>query len=146
MDQTVSTWILGIVLILIQCALTTAVGLIIKKKWDSREKESKELEDLREEKRRIEEIKRFKDMQESIHKEFEPVVSDIDLMKKAMQKDIRRSLRQDASHYLRRGWASHQEKTEYDELYWCYHYLGKNGVIDNDHKKVMALPELQQGE
>lgn len=146
MDQTVGTWILGIVLVLIQCALTTGLGLIIKKAWDKKEAEKKELEDLREEKYQAEEKKRCDDMKESIHKEFEPVLSDIDLMKKSMQKDIRRSLRQDASHYIRRGWASHQEKTEYDELYWCYHHLGKNGVVDNDHKKVMALPESPKGE
>ena len=146
MDQTVGTWILGIVLVLVQCALTTIVGLIIKKKWEARDKERKELEDLREQKHQFEEKKRCEDMKDSIHKEFEPVISDIELMKKAMQKDIRRSLRQDASHYIRRGWASHQEKTEYDELYWCYHGLGKNGVVDNDHKLVMELPEAPKGE
>ena len=67
-------------------------------------------------------------------------------MKKTMQKDTRRSLRQDAAKYIQRGWASGQEKTEYDELYWCYHNLGRNGVVDSDHEKVMALPEAPEGD
>lgn len=53
----------------------------------------------------------------AIHEEFKPVLIDMDLMKRGMQKDIRRSLRQDASFYISRGWATAQEKTEYDELY-----------------------------
>lgn len=103
---------------------------------------------MREQKRQAAEQKRCDDMKTSIHEEFKPVIADMDLMKKAMQKDIRRSLRQDAVYYIKRGWASHQEKTEYDELYWCYHNLGKNGVVDHDHDKVMNLPEEQpqQGE
>ena len=103
---------------------------------------------MRERNRQAAEDKRCNDMKTSIHEEFKPVIADMDLMKKAMQKDIRRSLRQDAALYIRRGWASHQEKTEYDELYWCYHNLGKNGVVDHDHEKVMNLPEEQpqQGE
>ena len=65
-------------------------------------------------------------------------------MKKTMQKDVRRSLRQDGDMYVRRGWASHQEKTEYDELYWAYHNLGRNGVMDSLHDKVMDLPTEPQ--
>ena len=58
-----------------------------------------------------------------------------------MQKDIRRSIRQDGKLLSDRGWASQQEKTEFDELYWAYHNLGRNGVVDALHDQVMHLPE-----
>ena len=143
MNQEVGLWILGIVVVVAQTALTTCVGLWIKKRWDKKEEERKELDNLREKQRDDAERKRCEDMKVSIHEEFRPVLADMDLMKKGMQKDIRRSLRQDAAHYLSRGYASFQEKTEYDELYWCYHNLGKNGVVDNDHKRVMSLPDTK---
>lgn len=148
MDSSIAMWIIGVVLTLVEGGLATILGLWIKKKWDANTKEREELEELREQKRAAAENKRCEDMKASIHKEFEPVIADMDLMKKTMQKDTRRSLRQDATHYIKRGWASHQEKTEYDELYWCYHNLGKNGVVDHDHDRVMHLPEEQpqQGE
>ena len=146
MDSTVAIWIIGLVSTLVEGAVATIIGLWIRKKWDANIKERKELEDLREQNRIAADNKRCEDMKASIHEEFKPVIADMDLMKKSMQKDIRRSLRQDAALYIKRGWATHQEKTEYDELYWCYHNLGKNGVVDNDHKRVMELSEESKGE
>ena len=168
MDQTVGAWIVGIILIVVQLVITTVVGLIIKTKWDKRQKEKEELEELREKQRtlaennRCEIVKRtiademsdmkkeFKEDLKNVQTEFkadiQPLCDDIDKMKKTMQKDTRRSLRQDARTYIKRGWVTGQEKTEYDELYWCYHNLGKNGVVDSDHEKVMNLPEDAEGE
>ena len=83
-------------------------------------------------------------MEGRLSKKIEHIDEDLDLMKKTMQKDVRRSLRQDGDMYVRRGWASHQEKTEYDELYWAYHNLGRNGVMDSLHDKVMDLPTEPQ--
>jgi len=157
MDQTVATWIVGIVMIVVEVTITTVAGLIIKHRWDKRQAEKEELRRLREEHRQQEDDARCKKMQDTVHSEMldmkqelkddiKPLQEDLDLMKKTMQKDTRRSLRQDAHNFVVRGWASGQEKTEYDELYWCYHNLGKNGVVDSDHEKVMALPEEPKGE
>lgn len=139
MDQSVGTWILGIVLVAFEVIITTVLALVIKKMWNKKEKERQELEALREQ-------QRSEELKNTIKEEFKPLNADVELIKKAMQKDMRRSLRQDGSFYIKRGYASMQEKTEYDELYRAYHPLGKNGVVDKMYSDVMQLPEEPKGE
>ena len=166
MDQSVGTWILGIVVVLIQCALTTILGLIIKTKWDKKNKEREELEKLREEKRSAEQAKTCNSMKDTIHTEIvdlektlseksdhrynellsgqKSLQQDIGLLKDGLQKDLYVDLCNIYDQYKERvklyGHISRGEKTEYDKLYWSYHNLGKNGVVDNLHEQVMKLP------
>lgn len=155
--MSVETWIVGILLTAVEIVITTVLGLIIKKAWDKKEKERQELETLREEKRQAAENARCDSMKSAIHEEvksvkgdfkteLEPIKDDLDNMKKGMQKDIRRSLRQDGEMLLNRGYATQSEKTEFDELYWAYHNLGKNGVMDTLHDQIMNLPNKPKGE
>lgn len=140
-----------IISIVIETTIGTIVGVLIKRQFDKRQEEKKQLEELKENQRVQENNKRCEVVKTTIHNEMEgmkaefkadikPLQDDLVLMKKTMQKDTRRSLRQDADIYIKRGWVSAQEKTEYDELYWCYHNLGRNGVVDADHDAVMHLP------
>ena len=118
-------WIVGIIIAAVETALTTIVGLIIKAKRDKAKKEKEELETLKEEKRTTEEARRCNLVKQTVHEEIErldekvtkeflksredfnaelqPICNDMDLMKKAMQKDIRRSLRQDGKDLIERG-------------------------------------------
>lgn len=145
-------WVIGIIVAVIQTIVTTIAGLLIKAKWDKEKKEKEELETLREQQRVAAENTRCQAVKTAVHEEIMAlskdvhsdmveIRDDIDLMKKAMQKDIRRSLRQDGTAMIKRGYASQLEKTEFDELYWSYHNLGKNGVVDALHQQVMNLPE-----
>ena len=147
--------VIGIIVAAVEVAVTTTVGLIINSVWSKKQKDREELERLREVERqqkadardaKLE--KNFNDKIDRLEKKIDDDTTEIDnnieLMKKTMQKDVRRSLRQDGDMYVRRGWASHQEKTEYDELYWAYHNLGRNGVMDSLHDKVMDLPTEPQ--
>ncbi len=169
------SWIIGIILAVVEVIITTAAGFIITSILKKKAAEREELEKLREEKRAAGEQQRCELVKSAIHEEvvqleqdltkksverhaelkdeikgvkneIDTINNDLTSMKRTMQKDTRRSLRQDAAFYIKRGWATGQEKTEYDELYWCYHNLGKNGVVDSDHAKVMALPEAPEGE
>ena len=83
----------------------------------------------------------FNKLRSDFNTEIKPINEDLGTLKTAMQKDIRRSIRQDGKLLIDRGWATQQEKTEFDELYWAYHNLGKNGVVDALHDQVMHLPE-----
>lgn len=91
-------------------------------------KEKEELAKLREQQREQHENQRCEVMKQAIHEEsqamenrlgekIERIDKDLDLMKKTMQKDVRRSLRQDGNAFVKRGYASDLEKTEFDELY-----------------------------
>lgn len=161
------SWVIGLIVVVAQTVITTIVGtivgLVIKYKWEKHKKETEELEQLRENARAQNESQRCNLVKQAVHEEVQqlegkvteefkqlrtdfngeirPICDDIDLMKKAMQKDVRRSLRQDGKALCDRGWATQQEKTEFDELYWSYHNLGKNGVVDALHEQVMRLPE-----
>lgn len=143
--------IIGLIVAGINVAVTTIIGLVINALWNKRTKEKEELANLREQQREQHENKRCETMKQAIHEEnqamegrlgekIERIDNDLDLMKKTMQKDVRRSLRQDGNAFVKRGYASDLEKTEFDELYWAYHNLGKNGVVDALHDQVMKLP------
>ena len=78
---------------------------------DTREFKYEEMERLFENERQM------KEMREGFKQDITPLKNDVELMKKGMQKDIRRSLRQDGEAMVKRGYATQSEKTEFDELY-----------------------------
>ena len=157
------SWITGLIVATIQTIVTTIIGLVINNKWNKQKKEKTEFEKLKEERRIQEEVNRaetvklavqqeiekldekvsneFNQLRSDFNAEIKPINEDLSTLKTAMQKDIRRSIRQDGKLLSDRGWASQQEKTEFDELYWAYHNLGRNGVVDALHDQVMHLPE-----
>lgn len=150
-------WIIAVVVLVGETIITSIVGLIIGTWWNKKQREKEELAKLREKERVNAENERCNKMQCAIHEEMgemkkefkqelKPISDDMELMKKTMQKDVRRSLRQDGKMYCDRGYASQQEKTEFDELYWAYHNLGKNGVVDRLHNDVMSLPDEPKGD
>lgn len=129
--------------------------MVITAWFNKKAKEREELEKLRTEKHEQEVKKlveqetgklettmdkKFEDMDKKMTKELDDIDEELLVMKKAQQKDVRRSLRQDGKMFKERGWASDQEKEEFDELYWSYHNLGKNGVVDQLHKEILELP------
>lgn len=165
MDQSVGTWIAGSVLVVVQCIITTIVGLIIKKKWDKKNKEHTDYKRLQEEKHEYQ-------IQETIHKEVssletklttnsnqlhEEIKQKLDnmqdslvLVKGGLQKGLYVNLVHIYKSFKRtlksRGYITVGEKKDYDALYWTYHNLGKNGVADNMHDEVMRMPEKPEGE
>ena len=158
--------IIGLIVAGANVAVTTLIALVITTWWNKRQKKKEddqaELERLREQARKQENKERDEAIKKDVHEEIEGLKQDVEKkidnmdknvakelddidgellsMKNAMQKDVRRSLRQDGKIYVERGWATDLEKTEFDELYWSYHNLGKNGVVDNLHEQVMHLP------
>ena len=156
----INTWnivIAFIVSAVVETAIGTIVGLVIKHKWNKHQAEKQRLEELEAENFSNAEDKRCEAMKETIHQQMKemregfqqdiiPLKEDVELMKKGMQKDIRRNLRQDGEAMVKRGYATQLEKTEFDELYWSYHNLGRNGVMDSLYEQVMRLPNTPKGE
>lgn len=156
----INTWnivIAFVVSTVVETAICTIVGLVIKHKWNKHQEEKQRLEELEAENFSNAEDKRCEAMKETIQQQMQemregfkqdisPLKQDVELMKKGMQKDIRRSLRQDGEAMVKRGYATQLEKTEFDELYWSYHNLGRNGVMDSLYEQVMRLPNTPKGE
>ncbi len=156
----INTWnivIAFVVSTVVETAICTIVGLVIKHKWNKHQAEKQKLEELEAENisnaedKRCEAMKetiyeQMKEMREGFKQDIMPLKNDVELMKKGMQKDIRRSLRQDGEAMVKKGYATQLEKTEFDELYWSYHNLGRNGVMDSLYEQVMGLPNTPKGE
>lgn len=62
------------------------------------------------------------------------------IIKKSLQALLRNQLLQQHKFYMKQKWIPFDEKENYDNMYQCYHSLGKNGVMDNAYKEIMALP------
>ncbi len=44
-----------------------------------------------------------------------------------------------------KGYATMLEKNNFDNLYQQYHSLGKNGVMNEYYKRIMAMPNFRRG-
>ena len=152
-------------LVLIQCALTTTLGLIIKKNWDKKEAEKKELETLREQNQEKKESARCQKMEAAVHKEivemedrlnkqsdkrYSELKEDIGLVKEGLQKDLYIDLVHIyddlKAKFKKEGYITREEKRDFDALYWSYHKLGKNGIADGMHDEVMGMSTDPKGE
>ena len=160
-------WIIGLIVAAVQTVVTTVVGtivgLIIKSRWEKGKREKEELEKLKEEKRAAGETQRCEIVKQSIHEEITTlgkeltaqsiarhdemkgvvggVKADLALVKKGLQNDLYIDLVHLHDEYVEKGYATRDNKRDYDNLYFNYHNLGKNGIADGMHEKVMHLPE-----
>lgn len=67
---------------------------------------------------------------------------DIDnvLIKNGIQALLRHELLTDYEEFSHKGYCSTDEKDAFERMYECYHSLGKNGVMDDIHRKVISMP------
>lgn len=75
-----------------------------------------------------------------IVKKLKAITCDIKLTMKSNQIMLRERLRDKGEYYIKKGYIDMIHKQDYDDCYTIYHALGKNGVVDDLHKKVMDLP------
>ena len=58
-----------------------------------------------------------------------------------VQAMLRDRLLQGYRFYEEKGFADYDERSNMENMYTAYHNLGKNGVMDDMHKKFKELPE-----
>ena len=68
------------------------------------------------------------------------VVKAVLAMKKGLQALLRSQLIADYNHYHDKGFAPIYARENFENCWKQYHKLGANGVMDDIHKKFMALP------
>lgn len=61
-------------------------------------------------------------------------------LKVGVQALLRNTLLSDGEKFLARGWIDMAHKQNYENIFQAYHNLGKNGVMSEMYKEVMALP------
>lgn len=62
------------------------------------------------------------------------------LLEAAMQSLLRRKLREMYALCARQGFATMEDKDDFEMMYQRYHSLGSNGVMDNVRKQFFLLP------
>lgn len=63
------------------------------------------------------------------------------VMRSSMQAMLRVELRREYNEYYEnKKYIPMAEKQDFEYIWKCYHSLGKNGVMDECHDKVMSLP------
>lgn len=62
------------------------------------------------------------------------------LLEAAMQSLLRRELREMYALCARQGFATMEDKDDFEMMYQRYHSLGSNGVMDNVRKQFFLLP------
>lgn len=126
------------------CLVTTIISQIVIFFFDNskkaREKRSKEnLENIktivREEVR--EEVKPIKD-------EIEKSNKDNELIKAGLQQLLKIDLQSSYEFWLKKGYSPVAIKNDLEKLYWVYHNLGRNGVMDSMREKFNQLPNEKQ--
>ena len=63
----------------------------------------------------------------------------LDLMKKGTQASLRNNLYELHDVCSQKGYATYDERNNFENLYDNYHKLGSNGVMDDIHKKFLDL-------
>ena len=50
-------------------------------------------------------------------------------------------MRQSCQYFRKRGYATVEDKREFEYMYQCYHELGRNGVMTKLYEEVLAMDE-----
>lgn len=162
------TWIIGIILAAVEVIVTTTAGFVITRILNKKAKDKEELAALRESSKKEAEQKRYNVIEQKMHeeiitlgktfsekvtekydeiqKDIADVKGDLTVVKKGLQNDLYVDLVNLYHIYTERGYATIEEKRDYDSLYFSYHNLGKNGIADEMLKKVRGLPDSPKGE
>ena len=74
-------------------------------------------------------------------KQMKQVKTEIDIIKVAMQAQLRDKLLQSYKAYMRQGYADYDDKQNWLNQYNSYHNLGTNGIMDSYKDKLLDLPD-----
>lgn len=65
---------------------------------------------------------------------------EVDALRKGVQALLRDRLYDKYEHYSEMGYAPVRARENFENMWEQYHNLGKNGVMDDIHKKFLMLP------
>ena len=123
---------------------SSLIGLVVADIYKAiKSKSKKHLEAIKKEKQ--EEMREvLKQELEPVKDELKDVKEDLGLVKDGLQKDLYIDLKNIYEKLQKKGFATIEEKRDYDALYLAYHRLGQNGVADGMHDKVMHMKEFKE--
>lgn len=70
------------------------------------------------------------------------IMNDLQLCKLGLQANLKNSLKTRYEKWIQLEYAPLDAKDDLERMYQVYHKLGANGVMDEQRKKFLALPDL----
>ena len=77
-------------------------------------------------------------------KKYKQNKTDMALEKKGTQALLRNELLALSRVYIKNGYVSYIDKSNFENMYTAYHNLGTNGAMTDIYNKVMALPAIEK--
>lgn len=138
-------WLIAIISLAGSTIITTVIGLIVKRVLNRKFNEEKELAELRAEKERQAnaEVVRstVKESVEPIREKVDFISDKVDTIARGTQAVLRDRLIQLYNYCTFQGYASLEQKQNFENMYTKYHSLGQNGVMDSCYEKMMEMPD-----
>ncbi len=72
--------------------------------------------------------------------------SQLKVLVKAQQAQMRSQLLEQFHQYMDDGWISEEHMEDWENQYQAYHSLGENGVLDSRRKQLLQLPNKKEVE
>ena len=149
--------IVSIVGMIISVLTLCGIGYATKEFWISRaerkKQETQEYKKAQNEERKVivrevikEELKPIKEDIATLHDDLKELQESDQLQKESMQSILRDRLYELYNICSRKGFASLDERENFENMYQKYHSLGVNGVMDDIHKKFLHLPTEEYNE
>lgn len=124
---------------LILSALTTLIGIIVTDIVTRVKLSSKKAKEAKEQKTKEMMKSVVKEEMTEIKGQVKEIQEDTRLMRKANQAALRNSLYELFNICSKKGYATYNERDNFENLYENYHKLGANGVMDDIREKFLDL-------
>ena len=122
---------------------SSLIGLVITDIYRLVKSKSKKHIDLAKKEKQEEMREVLKEELAPVKEEITEIKENVGLVKNGLQKDLYIDLVKIYKEHQKKGYATLEEKRDYDSLYQSYHALGKNGIADGMHDAVMNMPEFK---
>lgn len=134
-----------VVAVLSLAGFGTVTGMMWKDRHDKKKADKEEIEELKSDARKA-------SLKEVISAELttalapivgtlQTITTDLGYLKKGTQATCRNDLEDIFKKAEKDGYCSNEDKQRFEQTYQAYHSLGKNGVMDAKHAKILGLPD-----
>ena len=132
-----------LVSLVVTTAITTTVGILVKKYFDKRDREQQRLKEVEEQHNKEEIRKIVSEVVTPIQEDVCAITKDLSLLKEGNQALLRAKLYNLSEDCTKKGFATIDEKNNFENIYQKYHALGVNGVMDGVREEFLKLPSTK---
>ena len=122
----------------------TIIPMLIKERSETKKANSIEAKKKEEEKLRENLLGAIQEGVKPITEEIKELHANDELQREGIQALLRDRLAQLSSECLQKGFTTHEERDNFENMYQKYHKLGVNGVMDKSRDKFFNIPYAEE--